>query len=216
MPDVIQRLADEQPDGLLVRNLAGLALCRRLGVPAVADFSLNAVNDLTFAWLRGQGTCRVTAAYDLNVPRLLDLASAVDPSRLEVVVERHVPLFHTEYCLFARACQCSRHAGGTSLSASEGRADGPAPDALRSSGRATQPCRRHDLWLRDRRGVEHPVWVDADCRTTVFHADAQSLAETVPELLARGVRHFRIELLPDAGREAKQAIEAYRTLLGAG
>ena len=36
----------KSPTVLLVRNLAGLAFCRRKGLPAVADFSLNAANDL--------------------------------------------------------------------------------------------------------------------------------------------------------------------------
>jgi putative protease len=190
--DVFQRLADENPDGLLARNLAGLGFCRRAGLPAVADFSLNAVNDLTFDWLCRQGACRVTAAYDLNVPRLLDLASAVEPRRLEVVVDRHTPLFHAEYCLFR-----------------PGRATQP-PTGPAGCGR---PCRRHALRLRDRLGVEHPVSVDGDCRTTVFHADAQSHADAVPDLLARGVRHYRIELLPETGREARKIIETYRRLL---
>jgi putative protease len=190
--DIFERLADERPDGLLVRNLAGLGFCRRAGLPAVADFSLNTVNDLTFEWLCRQGACRVTAAYDLNVPRLLDLAAAVEPGRLEVVVDRHTPLFHAEYCLFCRA-----------LSRGRNRAD------------CGQPCRQHTLRLRDRLGVEHPVSVDADCRTTVFHADAQSLADAVPDLLARGVRHYRIELLPEAGREASRMVEGYRELFGA-
>jgi putative protease len=212
--DIFQRLANEKPDGLLVRNLAGLGFCRGAALPAVADFSLHAVNDLAFAWLCRRGACRVTAAYDLNVPRLLDLASAVEPSRLEVVVDRHTPLFHTEYCLCARGDTSSL--GGTPLSPSEGRGVHPGPHALRQgSGRATQsvPCREYEFWLRDRRGVEHPVWVDADCRTTVFHAEAQSLAAAVPDLLARGVRHYRIELLSQTARETRRTIEAYQKLL---
>ena len=164
-------------------NLAGLSFCRRTGLPAVADFSLNTVNDLTFAWLCQQGAHRVTAAYDLNVPRLLDLASVVEPGRLEVVADRHTPLFHAEYCLFCRA-----------LSPGRNRED------------CGRPCRRHKLRLRDRRGVEHPVAVDGDCRTTVFHADAQNLSDAVPSLLARGVGHYRIELLPET-RPARRAAD---------
>ena len=53
--DVFELLADMRPDGLLVRNLAGLGFCRRSGLPAVADFSLNAANDLTVRWLHDQG-----------------------------------------------------------------------------------------------------------------------------------------------------------------
>ena len=56
--EVFQRLADLRPDGVLVRNLAGLAFCREAGLPAVADFSLNAVNDLSTQWLLAQGAAR--------------------------------------------------------------------------------------------------------------------------------------------------------------
>ena len=166
---IFQRLADQQPDGLLVRNLAGLGFCGREGLPAVADFSLHAVNDLSFAWLCRQGACRVTAAYDLNVPRLLDLASAVESGRPRGGRRSAYPLFHTEYCLCARGDTSSLGStslspsegrglpggtsslGGTSLSPSEGRGVDAAPHAVgQGSGRATQsaPCRQNEIWLR--------------------------------------------------------------------
>ncbi|MEN6558060.1 MAG: U32 family peptidase, partial [Thermoguttaceae bacterium] len=97
--DVLESLAQCRPDAVLVRNLAGLAFFRSLGVPMVADFSLNAVNRPTLAWLVAQGAQRVTAAYDLDERRLLDLAAAVEPGRLEVIVHRHTPMFHSEHCL---------------------------------------------------------------------------------------------------------------------
>ena len=52
---IFDQLAEQKPDGILVRNLAGLAFCRRKGLPAVADFSLNAANDLSVEWLHAQG-----------------------------------------------------------------------------------------------------------------------------------------------------------------
>ncbi len=45
------RIADAQPDGLLVRNLGGAAFCAERQIPFVADMSLNAVNQWTVAWL---------------------------------------------------------------------------------------------------------------------------------------------------------------------
>ena len=190
--DVLERLADQQPDGVLVRNLASLAFFRRIGLPAVADFSLNAANDLSVCWIHGQGAQRVTAAYDLDGRRLLDLAATVPPEWLEVVVRRHTPMFHSEYCLFCRAL-------------SPGKSN-------RDCGR---PCQRHELRLRDRLGVEHRLLADGQCRNTVFHADAESLAEIVPALHERGVRHFRLELLMEGGvDEVRRAIAAVQRLSG--
>jgi putative protease len=171
---ILRQLAECQPDGMLVRNLAGLAFCRERGLSAIADFSLNAANELTVAWLHAQGAERVALSYDLSGRQLLDLAAAVPAEWIEVVVQRHTPLFHSAHCLFC---------------------------ALLTPGRdqtdCGRPCRRQDVRLRDRRGVEHPLLADSQCRNTLFHAEAQSAAEWMPPLLDRGVRHFRVELLAE-------------------
>lgn len=169
---LLERLADLRPDGVLARNLASLARLVERGLPAAADFSLHAANELTAEVLLAMGACRVTAAYDLDRPQVLELAGAVPAGRLEVVVHRNTPLVHTAYCLY-----CAR------LSPGSRRED------------CGTPCRRHGLTLVDRLGQEHPVVADACCRNTVFHGRAQSMTDGVGPLLRRGVRHFRIELL---------------------
>jgi putative protease len=187
---VFEQLAEQKPDGILVRNLAGLAFCRHKGMPAVADFSLNAVNGLSVEWLHAQGARRVTAAYDLNRERLLDLAAAVPPEWLEVVVYRHTPMFHSEYCMF-----CGMLSSGNS------RAD------------CGRPCERHEVRLRDRLGVEHRLLADSQCRNTLFHAEGESLLEIMPRLQDRGVRHFRVELLAENNpEEVRSVLTAYRRL----
>jgi U32 family peptidase len=184
---VFEQLAAQRPDGLLVRNLAGLAFCRSQGLPAVADFSLNAVNELTIDWLHAQGADRATAAYDLSPERLLDLAATVPSEWLEVVMHRHTPMFHSEYCLF-----CARLSSGS----------GPA-----DCGR---PCQHHSVRLRDRLGVEHYLLSDSQCRNTLFHAQAENLLEILPGLKRRGVRHFRVELLAESGQEVRRTLATYR------
>ena len=178
-------------DGILVRNLAAAALCAAEGVAFVADFSLHAANELTVQFLREFGACRVTAAYDCPREQLLALAAATPAGRLEVVVYQHTPLFHTQHCLFS---------------------------ALLSSGGGKdtcgRPCRRHDVRLRDRLGVEHPVRAEAACRNTVFHGQPQGLADAVPSLVKHGVRNFRLELLNETEGQIGPLLESCRALLG--
>jgi len=176
--DALRPLADLQPDGILARNLGALGFFRDLGVPVVADFSLNAANELSVAWLLQQGAARVTACCELGRKRLVALAKAVAPGRLEVVIHHHLPMFHTEHCLF-----CAVLSPGTS------RAD------------CGRPCDRHGLWLRDHVGVEHPLAPEAGCRNTMYRAEPQSAAELVPGLVALGVRDFRVELCEDTPAE---------------
>ena len=170
-----------KPDGILVRNLAGLAFCRRKGLPAVADFSLNAANDLSVEWLHAQGARRVTAAYDLNPERLLDLAAAVPPEWLEVVVHRHTPMFHSEYCVFCGMFSSGKQ-GPIAVAPASGTRFGCAIDWASSI-----------------------LLSDSQCRNTLFHAEAESLLEIMPRLQERGVRHFRVELLMENSVERSAA-----------
>ena len=150
------------------------------GVPCVADFSLNAANDLTVGFLRRQGAGRVTASYDLNRDQLLDLVQSVPPAWLEVVIHQHMPMFHMEHCVF-----CAVLSPGT------------------NNTNCGRPCDRQPVQLRDRIGMEHPLQADVGCRNTLYNAVPQSAAEVVPALLAQGVRDFRLELLGgDGGRVA--------------
>ncbi len=178
-------------DGILVRNFAGLLFFAEQQVPLVADFSLNATNELTVEALLRHGARRVTAAYDLNRDQLFDLVGAVPPAWLEVVVHQHMPMFHMEHCVF-----CSV------LSPGHNKHD------------CGRPCDTHQVRLRDRLGMEHPLTADVGCRNTLFNAVPQSAAEAVPQLIRRGVRDFRVEFMHNAPTdEIARTIGLYRELL---
>jgi putative protease len=173
-------------DGLLVRNAGGIEYCGRWGIPFVADFSLNATNELTVEWLIAKGARRVTASYDLSFDQLDDLISAVPPGWLEVVIHQHMPMFHMEHCVF-----CAFLSPGTDKS---------------NCGR---PCDAHDVKLRDRVGMEHPLTADVGCRNTLFNAVPQTAAEYLPRLIERGVRHLRVEFLDDTPAEVSKTLALY-------
>jgi U32 family peptidase len=187
---IFRALARQDADGILVRNLGGLDYFQPLGVPMLADSTLNAANDLTVAWLREQGFRRITCSFDLNRDQLLDLVAAVTPEWLEVVVHQHMPLFHMEHCVF-----CAVLSPGTNK---------------HTCGR---PCDRHRVQLRDRIGKQHLLTADIGCRNTLFNATPQSAAEAVPALLAAGLRDFRIDLLDGDAADIRRIIDLYRSLL---
>ncbi len=197
------RIADAGPDGLLVRNLGGVAYCAQRQIPFVADMSLNAVNQWTVAWLHELGARRVTAAYDSDRRRLTELAVASSWAELEVVVYQHLPLFHAEHCIFdtevgGAGFSPPLHEGGlkpTLLTPEE-----EDRQAQRRAAPCSFACMKHEVRLRDRLGVEHPLQSDACCRNTLYHAEPQNLIDHVPELRRLGVRHFRIELLEGVPR----------------
>lgn len=167
-----------EPDGILARNLSGMDFCRQQQTACVADFSLNATNELTVKYLRELGAERVTASYDLNREQLLDLVAAVPPAWLEVVVHQQMPMFHMEHCVFCALL---------------------SPGANKTN--CGRPCDQHEVRLRDQKGMAHRLTSDTGCRNTLFNAVPQSAAEAVPLLVSRGVRHFRVELLDDLPAE---------------
>ncbi len=187
---IFRAMTKPQPDGMLVRNLAGMAFCAEAEIPFVADYSLNVTNELTAQFLIDQGASWLTASYDLNREQLLELVEAVPPQWLEVVIHQHMPMFHMEHCVF-----CAVLSPGTNKT---------------NCGR---PCDRHEVQLRDRVGMEHPLKADVGCRNTLYNATPQSSAEVVSDLIQRGIRQFRIEFLNDTPSEMRQVIRSYRELL---
>ncbi len=187
---IFHALTKHNADGILVRNLAGLRFFREKNIPVIADFSLNAANELTSQYLVEQGAAKITPSYDLNRDQLLDLVAAVPPHWLEVVIHQHMPMFHMEHCVF-----CAVLSPGTNKT---------------NCGR---PCDTHQVKLRDRLGMEHPLTADVGCRNTLFNATPQSAAEIVPDLLSRGIKNFRIELLDDRGPKLVELIQLYQRLL---
>ncbi|QDU30098.1 putative protease YhbU precursor [Anatilimnocola aggregata] len=191
---IFRALSKHGADGVLARNLAGLRYFVQQGLPVVADFSLNCSNELTAQWLDQQGATRISPSYDLNREQLLELVAAVPTKWLECVIHQHMPMFHMEHCVF-----CAMLSPGT------------------NKNNCGRPCDNHQVALRDRMGIDHPLTADVGCRNTLFNAVPQSAAEVVPALLAQGVRHFRVELLEMASRQEEQQIlqtlELYRRLL---
>ncbi|MCA9270862.1 MAG: U32 family peptidase, partial [Planctomycetales bacterium] len=187
---IFRSLEKHGAHGWLVRNLAGMQFCRDRAIPLVVDFSLNVANVLTFDLLARQGAARITASYDMNREQLLHLVQSAPAADLEVVVHQHMPMFHMEHCVF-----CAVLSPGTNKS---------------NCGR---PCDEHAVQLRDHIGMEHRLTADVGCRNTLFNAVAQSAAEAVPQLQARGVVHFRVEFLDESPPEIAATLSLYRRLL---
>jgi putative protease len=186
----LQQVRSCEADGYLVRNydhLKFFAADRRVG-----DFSLNIANHLSADYFKNKfGLERVTASYDLNFQQLEALLQSAPPDWFEVTIHQHMPMFHMEHCVF-----CAFLSTGTDYT---------------NCGR---PCDKHDVKLRDRVGMEHPLKADVGCRNTVFNALAQTGAEYAERMLALGVRNFRIEFLNETPEQVARTISKYRQLLG--
>lgn len=173
---------------ILVRP-AGLlhALRGRSHPPLTGDFSLNAANAISATELLDQGLDRLTPTHDLNADQVATLAEAVGSARIEAVAYQHLPVFHTEHCVFCRFLST-----GTSY---------------KDCGR---PCEHHQVALRDGDARAHPVMADVGCRNTVFGAEAQEASRHLNSWLDAGIRHFRLEFVHESATEVAEIAGAFR------
>jgi putative protease len=183
-------IARAEPDGVLIRNLGAIGHFAATGLRMTGDFSLNVANPLTAEFLIDSRLEQLTISYDLNAEQVLDLLHAAPPTWFELTLHQHMPMFHMEHCVFA---------------------------AFMSGGKTFldcgRPCEKHQVKLRDRVGMEHPLKADVGCRNTLFNAVAQTGATFFDSLMAAGLRHYRVELLEETRDEASRIISTYQDLL---
>ena len=179
-----------QPDGVLVRNLGAALWFRNKGIPMVGDFSLNTANPESVGVWKEFGMRRLTVSYDLNAAQLADLLAGGCGPELELTLHQHIPMFHTEHCVF-----CTFLSQGHSF---------------KDCG---QPCDHHKVRIMDRTHAMHYLRSDEGCRNTMFNGQAQSAARYVDGMRRCGLNRFRIELLDESPAKATELIESYRALL---
>lgn len=190
---ILRLILKAEPDGVLIRNTGAVYFFEQekpAGVELIGDFSLNIANHKAVNLFLDRGLQRVTASYDLNTEQMIDLLSQSNAAQVEVVIHQHMPMFHTEHCVYATFLS-----EGTDFT---------------NCGR---PCEADRVSLRDRVGMEHPVRVDTGCRNTVYNAVDQSGAEYLKEFLGHGVTTYRIEFLEEDGQRVKEVVGLYRQAL---
>ena len=163
------------------------------GRELIGDFSLNAANGATASMLLRSGLRALTPTHDLNAAQVEELARSVGASRVEVVAYQHLPVFHTEHCVFCRFLS-----NGTSY---------------KDCGR---PCEKHSVELRDAQGRNHPVMADVGCRNTVFGAEAQQASAHLEMWLAAGIRDYRLEFAHESAEQVRRVARAFEAALRGG
>ena len=137
------------------------------------------------------GLAALTPTHDLNAAQVADLARAVGGERIEAIAYQHLPVFHTEHCVFCRFLST-----GTSY---------------KDCGR---PCESHVVALRDDAGRAHPVMADVGCRNTVFGAEAQEASRHLDDWRAAGDRAFPPGVRARVGEQTAEIAQLFAEASG--
>ncbi|HUM71705.1 MAG TPA: U32 family peptidase, partial [Chloroflexota bacterium] len=176
---------------IVVRSTGLLAALQEAEhAPLIGDFSLNAANVLTAETFLRMGLLRLTPTYDLNAAQVAELAKQIGGERLEAVVYQHLPVFHTEHCVFCRFLST-----GTSY---------------KDCG---TPCEKHKVGLRDSHGRVHPVLADVGCRNTVFGAEAQEASHHLAAWRRAGIHHLRLEFAHETADQVTKITQTFQQAL---
>jgi collagenase-like PrtC family protease len=139
------------------------------------------------------GLKSITASYELSANSITELAKVMGPSRasqLEVVAHAHLPIFHTEHCVFARFLS----KGNSYLDCGH-------------------VCTKNTVHLRDPNGSDNLVLADMGCRNTVFSAEAQSGVHSLKDWREAGVGRIRLELVDENEENVKKIVKGYLAVL---
>jgi len=155
----------------------------------IGDFSLNVSNAVAAFEILDRGIVRFAPTYDLNSQQIIDLTQHVAAEQIEVICYSHLPVFHTEHCVFCRFL-------------SEGT----------DNTNCGHPCEKHQIAVRDQQGREHPVMADVGCRNTVFGAEAQTDVESMDAWMSAGLRHFRVEFVHETAEQVAEVVAGFGSL----
>ena len=156
----------------------------------IGDFSLNAANAISMDMLMQLGLTYLTPSQDLNARQIVELAAKTDPQTLEVIAYQHLPVFHTEHCVFCRFMST-----GTTFED------------------CGHPCEKHRVALRDDNGRAHPVMADVGCRNTVFGAEAQEASQHMGAFLSAGINNYRLEFVHETPVQVRQVAKSFADVL---
>jgi len=177
---------------IVVRSAGSVHALRAIDhAPLIGDFSLNVASSITAEMFVELGVSRITPSHDLNAAQVADLARRIGAERIEAIAYQHLPVFHTEHCVFCRFLST-----GTTY---------------RDCGR---PCEKHRVELKDAKGRAHPVMADVGCRNTVFGAEAQEASAHLEAWRRAGIRHYRLEFVHETADHLRRVLEAHAETLG--
>ena len=157
-------------DGVSVGNIGLLQIAKEQGWETIiADYQMNIFNDVTLQYLSNQEIGRAVLSPELSLEQIAEF-SYLGNLPMEVIVHGNLHLMVSEQCV------CGSVLGGRT-----------------AKQNCSMPCMKQQYYLKDRTGVQFPLYMDEHCRMHVYNSKTLNLYKRLDECLKTGVDVLRIE-----------------------
>lgn len=178
-------------DGVLVGNPGTVAMLSGVkGLRLAGDMQLNVFNRFSLREAADMGLESVTLSPELTLGQAAAIAEGSSVT-VEAVVYGRLPLMTSEYCPVG----CT--AGG-----------------FRSGSKCSGSCGTGDYKLKDRLGVEFPVFCDRiDCRSTILNSNVLYIPDSLKKLADSGIGLLRLYISDEKPENVRSLVELHRMAL---
>ncbi|MCL6588353.1 MAG: U32 family peptidase [Firmicutes bacterium] len=181
------------PDGILVSDLGALWLTlRESNLPVYLNYTLNLYNIYSIeglAAIAGSRIKQVALSPELTLKQIMEIKAYDPPPDLELLVHGPLELMISEYCPVSVIAK--RGAGCKDL------------------------CKQAHYFLRDRIGLDFPVYMDQFCRMHLLNSVDHCLYQELNQFARSSGLVLRLDLRTYQAAEAGRLVQLYREALQA-
>jgi U32 family peptidase len=187
----LKKVVDKGIDGILVGNPGSIWIKDAFPqLKLVCDSSFNVFNSFTIKELFKLGVNNFTYSLELNLNQISKFDVQEDILR-EAVVYGRIAVMASEYCPV-----------------------GSVEGGLGTESKCTKPCIKGVYKLKDRMGMEFPVYCDRiDCRSVIYNSNVMFTLDSLEKIRKAGTDIFRMNFTDERPEEVVELINAYRDVL---
>ncbi|OGO76603.1 MAG: hypothetical protein A2Y23_05395 [Clostridiales bacterium GWB2_37_7] len=171
--------------GLVISNIGHIKIAERLKNRKLrSNFSMNAVNGATAAFLKKQGMQSICISPELNLSQIKDLSQASNVE-LEAIVYGYLPAMITEYCPKTAASEC---------------------DACNNSEHTS-------YGILDEKYKLFRIVNMGNCKSMILNSDVLCVYENLANIIDSGIHKLRLDFYFEKDKDIFEIVKAYKEKL---
>jgi len=182
-----QELQAAEPDGVLVSELGSLTLAKTGKLPIYLNYPMNIFNAAAVELGHNYAVKQIALSPELSLTQLSYLAQMETEINLECLIHGGLELMVSEYC--------------------------PLGSWLNPQTPCSRPCQKNHYALRDRLGLDFPIYTDQFCRMHLYNSKELCLYGDLEKLRSLSKMIWRLELKTFSTSVAVAIVARYQRII---